>query len=123
MEDTKQFLKKVSNSPSILVLESDYGFELTLGSSFDISTSAPVNTGFGVGLVETGTKTKSTFIKCKINEEFNPIGGKLEPTIFDKFNSHKKRNKPAAPKLGTFNDEYIYGFYDKSNKIYSLYKL
>ena len=121
LQNTKQFLRKVYGNPSILVLESDYGFELTLGSSTDITTSAPVNSGFGLQFIDTGTKTNSTFIKCKIDEKFDSITGEIEPNLFDKINSFTKRIKPSAPKLGTFKNEYIYGGYDKSKQTYTVY--
>lgn len=122
LSNTKQFLKKISGSNSVFAIASDYGVELTLGSSYDLIYSSPVNTGgFGFGISTTSTKTKSIFIKCKIDENFNPIAGELEPTLFDKINLLKKRNKLAAPKLGTFNSQYIYGGYNKSKKTYTVY--
>jgi len=139
LEKTSQFLRKVSNpNIGVSMYRNENNFVITLGASKEYSTGGFYPSAFGgfIGGAIGGalfsffdsynqSKIKSTRIECLFDENFNHIEGKVPLNGFDKINSfldEKDLKKTPLQTVFKYQDDYIWGSYNKTAKLYSLFK-
>lgn len=145
MEKTKKFLRKITNSKiGIAVYEAPNHFIITLGGNKEIASGAPMMMpmgGFGgIPIATAGafsmsfnptfyafssyTTTKSTYIDCLFDADFNHIKGEIEYNAFDMIDEFLVKDN--IPEIGEtvfkYKDFYILGHYKIGDKSYHLTK-
>ena len=140
MEKTQKFLRKIALSEvGISVNSKSDTIEITLGGIKEITGGAPMMgfapVGGAVGVLASTymtptfyaynsyTYTKSTYIKCLFNSNFEHVEGDVNDNAFDKINkfSEKILNKKAET-MFKYNDSILFGYYDSFKKLYFLYE-
>lgn len=172
MEKTAKFLRKISSSDvGISVYKLNDNYQITLGGKKELQSSGapmmmPMGGGFGgVPIAGVGgatfffnasafaygsyTNTKSTYINCLFDADFNHVAGDVLENVFDKINNFKESEKklntvvkrPASgnkPRSGSslstkinsikaetiqkYKGHFLFGYYYSKNKIYYLRK-
>ncbi|MCP5063827.1 MAG: hypothetical protein GY936_15370 [Ignavibacteriae bacterium] len=139
LEKTSQFLKKISNpNLGVSIYRNKNNYVVTLGASKEVASGGFQPSAFGgfIGGAIGGalfstfdsynqSKFKSTRIECLFDENFNHIQGEIPKNGFDKINSFLEekdlKNMPFQT-VFRYNNDYIWGSYNKTSKIYRFYK-
>lgn len=137
---TSQFLRKISSSHDVGLFAFYQGGELnlTIGGTSELTTpvtgiAAPIGSlsaisaSFGAYL--SYKTTKSIFINCLFDTNFEHLEGDLKENIFDRIHQREKNLRDSGSqfklKLETvfeYDNYYMQGYYDAPHKKYSLIK-
>ncbi|MFD2563844.1 hypothetical protein [Aquimarina rubra] len=148
MEKTSKYLRKISSSDlGISVYKVDNEYNIVLGGTKEITTSngyAGMNGfsgGFGMGGTVGGstgvwigfnptfynygsyTTTKSTYINCLFDNNFNHIQGDIQKNGYDRLFEFEDNLdiKTKAVNIFLHKDRLHYGFFDPKKRTYELY--
>jgi hypothetical protein len=115
IDNTNRFLRNISRSEvGISVFNQNGNNVITLGS-FKEGVS-----GFGIGYgpiaaVYSYTTTKSTFIKCKFDKNYNYLEGVVKSNVLDSLKKFVDENgKGSHEEFTKVSDGYLYGSFNKS---------
>lgn len=144
MEKTAKFLRKISNSNiGISAYKVNDKYNIVLGGTKEIpSGGVGFAPGFGGGMPITTsssailvgfnptfygyggyTSTKSTYINCLFDENFEHQQGDIPKNVFDKINDFEDTlKKPIAKNIFLHNNNIHFSYYDKNDKLYKLYR-
>lgn len=134
LEKTSKFIKNVSRSfIGVSVYEINDNYVLTLGSVDPSNNGSLIFVGavFG-GLVgaaifaafDSYSQTKSTRINCLFDKDFNHLSGEIPENGFDKINTFiltKNLKHLKHQSVFKFNNQYVWGSYNKNSGFYRLY--
>ncbi|WP_103866527.1 hypothetical protein [Aquimarina sp. I32.4] len=147
MEKTAKYLRKISNSNlGISTYKVNDQYNIILGGTKEIySGGGNFAPGFGSGFGAIGTvgnlnaisinfnptfygyngyrSNKSTYINCLFDHDFEHLQGDIPKNIYDKVNEFEDTlKKPSAINIFLHNYKIHYGFFDKTDKMYKLYR-
>lgn len=149
MEKTSKYLRKISSTQlGISVHMVDNEYTIILGGTQEINSGgAPMMMpGFGGGFGAGGTvgnlgavtvnynptfysygnyfTTKSTYITCLFDQNFEHVQGDIPVNVFDKVKDFEDNlvKKPKAVNIFLYNKKIHFGFYDTVDNLYKLYK-
>jgi len=143
LEKTKQFLRKItSSSLGISAYKIDDSFQITLGGvKLLTGGGAPMMMpGFGVPMGAIGplqmsfnptmaafgsyTSTKSTYINCLFDEDFNHLEGDIKDNVFDKIDLFIEENDGVISNETVFraNNTIHLGYYNKFKRQFRILK-
>jgi len=144
LEKTKKFLRKITaGNIGISTHKIDNKYQITLGSKLDQATGGMMMPMGGFGEVPIGnvgsvsvyfnptyfaynsySNTKSTYIKCLFDTQFNHVLGEVKENSFDKIKEFKEENHyfPKGKTVFKYKDYYILGNYFSGPKEYRLRK-
>lgn len=138
MEKTTKYLRKISlGDLGISVFKTKQKYNVILGGTKEIPKHGPVPqlggafelyagpfvasfnpTGFGYSRY---AATKSTYIKCLFNTDFEHLKGDVPKNVFDLIDEYDETvKKPLAKNVFLHNNIIHYGFFDQKNKVYKL---
>ncbi len=145
MEKTSKYLRKISSSSlGISVYKVDDEYNVVLGGTKEISTGGGY-TGFGNGFGGGGTiggntavwisfnptfynyssytTTKSTYINCLFDSNFDHIEGDIKKNSYDTLFEFEDSLSidPKAVNIFLHKDRLHYGFFDPKKRTYELY--
>lgn len=119
LDNTNKFLRNISNlEVGISVFKQDGNNIITIGS-FKKGVS-----GFGIGFgpiaaVYSYATTKSTFIKCQFDDNYNYLEGEVKPNTLDSLKKFMDENgKGSNEEFTKASNGYLYGSFDKSSNKY-----
>jgi len=148
MEKTSKYLRKISAANlGISVYKVANEYNLVLGGTKEIITNngytvvPSFDGGFGVGSgfgnttrvsvsfnptfygYSDYTNTKSTYINCLFDENFDPLKGDIPINSFDIINNFEDTlKKPLAVSIFKHQEALHYAYFDKNDKMFKLYK-
>ncbi len=144
MEKTRKFLRKITSSDvGIAVYKKNNEYVVTLGGKKEIQRGAMLPMGFGAiggatAVLISGaffnptyfaysgyTTTKSTYIDCLFDSNFNHIKGDIGKNAFDKvkdFTELPENKNIKAETLFKIKNHTVFGYYSRKSKSYSLVK-
>lgn len=146
LEKTSQLLRKMTAAtPGISVYEMNGDYEITIGGSKEQNSGPAVGFGFGNagGAIPVGggnsvipiafvsvapvwnafnsyTTTKSTYFISMYDKQLNHLDGDVKENVFNKIEAFVEKSSPRIQTVFKFNDQFIYGYYDKREKKYFL---
>ncbi len=144
LEKTKKFLRKINKGNiGISVHKTQRRYQISIGSKLEQARGGmmmPMG-GFGLPIASAGSvsvffnptyfaynsysNTKSTYIKCLFDIDFNHIQGEVKENVFDKIKKFSEKLQYDLPKAITvfkYKDYYILGNYFSQFKEYELIK-
>ncbi len=149
MEKTSKYLRKISSADlGISVYKVGDEYNIILGGTKEIQSGggfAP-DFGGGPGIVVGGaiggsvtvcvgynptfynygnyTSTKSTYINCLFDQNFEHLQGDIQDNIFDRVHEFEDNleKEPKAVNIFLHLDNLHYGYFDKVDKLYKLYR-
>ena len=146
MEKTRKYLRKITAGDlGISVYNINGNRQIILGGKKETKTNPGMMMG-GFGMIPIGTigavsfsinptffafdsyvNTKSTYIECLFDENFNHLEGEFQKNVFDKIKDYKDliTNGDGGDMIDTvfrFDNNYIFGFYNARSKRYNLRK-
>jgi hypothetical protein len=148
MEKTRKYLRKITAGDlGISVYNINGNNQIILGGKKEIQTNSGMMMG-GFGMMPIGSigalsfsinptffaynsyvNTKSTYIECLFDENFNHLQGEFQKNVFDKITDYKDTNEIApgvdvdkAETVFRYKDYYIFGFYNARTKRYKFRK-
>ncbi|KAA1246199.1 hypothetical protein [Aquimarina sp. RZ0] len=142
MEKTAKYLRKISSANlGISVYKVDGKYNIILGGTKKINSGGTFASGFGtVGTIgSTGafsvgfnptfygyggySSTKSTYINCLFDVNFNHVKGDIPLNSFDRINDFEDTlDDPFAVNLFRHHQQLHFGYFDRKDKTYKLYK-
>lgn len=146
VEKTAKFLRRVSGGHlGISAHKIDNSYIVTLGGTTNFVSSRSFKTGLGNSFNHDGTvgnsipitinhnptfygysgysTTSSTYINCLFDENFEHQQGDIPKNIYDKVNDFEGTlKKPLAKNIFLHKDNIHFGFFDKKDRIYKLYR-
>lgn len=138
LETTNQFLRKISTGDIGLSIFEDNGiYQITMGSTAEkengyVILGAAMGGLVGALVVSSINRlttsyslyknTKSVKITGLFNADLNHVDGDVPQNPFDAIKTFLEDNNSQAETIFKLNDGYICGFYNKKEKVYSLYK-
>lgn len=140
-EKTKRFLRRITRHKlGVSSVKIDNTYQVTIGGyelveNQDPLTTQPFNVGIPILFLDGVTvffnpihyafksysHTQATRIECVFDEDFNHIKGQLSKNVFDKIKDNRGYSDEATT-VFKYKGYYIYGRYNKYDKMYSLYK-
>lgn len=148
LERTAQFLRKITTADiGVAVYKKNDGYTITLGGKSEIKNGGGMMMPMGFGAVpgipiatvgsatiffnptyfayNGYTNTKSTYVNCLFDSNFEHIEGEVEKNAFDKvkeFSELPENKNIKAETLFKYKDYFIFGYYIHKTKKYSLVK-
>lgn len=135
LEKTSKFLRKISQGAiGISIYKLDDKFQITLGGYKEVSSGGgmmmpgfgSMASGFNPTMFAYGsyTNTKSTYINCLFDNDFNHLEGSFDSNVFDKLSEFTSENKAYfnAETIFEYKDALIFGTSIKEDKKFRLYK-
>ncbi|MDY8136999.1 hypothetical protein [Aquimarina sp. 2201CG5-10] len=145
MEKTSKYLRKISSSNlGISVYKVDNEYNVILGGTKEINNGGVSHFGVGVGFGGTVgssgalsvsfnptyygyggyTSTKSTYINCLFDKNFDHLEGDIQKNKYDLLTDFEDslKNEPEAVTVFLHKDLLHYGFFDKKLRTYNLYR-
>jgi hypothetical protein len=142
MEKTTKYLRKISNSDlGISAYKVNDQYNIILGGIKKTTQGSGYVSGFGAGIPIASygaisisfnptfygyggyTSTKSTYINCLFNEDFEHQQGEIPKNVYDKVEEFESTlKKPLAKNIFLHKGNIHFGFFDKKDRIYKLYR-
>ncbi|MFK5959623.1 MAG: hypothetical protein QM495_12245 [Lutibacter sp.] len=144
LEKTRKFLRKITTGKiGISTYKINNNYQITLGSKLDQATGGMMMPMGGIGTIPIASvgnvsvffnptyfaynsysNTKSTYIKCLFDLEFNHVKGEIKENAFDKIKYFKEKDHyfPKGKTVFKYKDYYILGNYFSGSKSYRLRK-
>ncbi len=147
MEKTKKYLRKITSGDlGIAVYKINGNHQIILGGKKEIKSNPGMMMMGGFGMIPIGTigaisvsinptffafnsytNTKSTYIECLFDENFNHLEGEFERNVFDKIKIYKDliNKSNEVDKIDTvfkYDDYFVFGFYNSRSKTYNFRK-